>query len=451
VRTDGTIDYVSAINAMYGGGLTPENNAAIPLLEAIGKEDGNGATALLLVRQALGMKREPRMGRLVSLFEFVRVSERDGFDREAFGKEESFCSDNPWTADRSPMIAKWLTTVQEQLDLFVSGSRRDRFFVPLVGEGSHAMVMNAQYAYFNAMRELCNGLKLRAMLRLGSNDLDGFRSDALALIRLGRVSSESPTMVQKLVATGCEAIGLATVRAGATTGLLSAEQCRDLLADVRAMPPSSPIIDSIDHAERFNMLDVLGTFAAYGPAQAGRLMKGDAMGVRPLAPSGKDWDAGMRRVNQWYDRMIDAGKLATHSERSAAADRVVRDAEEFKNKYSGILSPLAPLESRFVPIMLPAFARGMTGQTRILTDRHLTELALALRAIRSDRGNYPAKLEELSPKYVKNVPVDPFSEQPLLYRLEGAGYLLYSIGPNGKDDHGSAEPAGDDLSVRAAK
>jgi hypothetical protein len=57
----------------------------------------------------------------------------------------------------------------------------------------------------------------------------------------------------------------------------------------------------------------------------------------------------------------------------------------------------------------------------------------------------------LTPKYLAQVPRDLFSGKPLIYRPAGNGYLLYSVGVNGKDEGGRSsddEPAGDDLSVR---
>ena len=66
----------------------------------------------------------------------------------------------------------------------------------------------------------------------------------------------------------------------------------------------------------------------------------------------------------------------------------------------------------------------------------LTRLAFALAAYRADRGTYPAKLADLVPKYVAKVPQDIFSAAELHYRPEGGGYLLYSVGVNGKDDGG---------------
>jgi hypothetical protein len=46
---------------------------------------------------------------------------------------------------------------------------------------------------------------------------------------------------------------------------------------------------------------------------------------------------------------------------------------------------------------------------------------------------------------------DIFSGNPLIYRPSETGYLLYSVGPNGKDDGGRGpddDPSGDDLVIR---
>ena len=46
-------------------------------------------------------------------------------------------------------------------------------------------------------------------------------------------------------------------------------------------------------------------------------------------------------------------------------------------------------------------------------------------------------MAELTPKYLPAPALDPFSlGKPLLYRRNGSGYVLYSIGPDGKDDGG---------------
>jgi hypothetical protein len=64
-------------------------------------------------------------------------------------------------------------------------------------------------------------------------------------------------------------------------------------------------------------------------------------------------------------------------------------------------------------------------------------VALALQAYQREHGHYPDKLEALTPTCLARVPDDPFADGGALrYRLQENGYLLYSIGPDGKDNGG---------------
>lgn len=75
----------------------------------------------------------------------------------------------------------------------------------------------------------------------------------------------------------------------------------------------------------------------------------------------------------------------------------------------------------------------------------LLAIALALRAYRAERGRYPVRLADLvSAGYLERVPADPFARAPfgapLAYKpakKDGNGYVLYSVGPDGKDDGGT--------------
>jgi hypothetical protein len=65
----------------------------------------------------------------------------------------------------------------------------------------------------------------------------------------------------------------------------------------------------------------------------------------------------------------------------------------------------------------------------------LTAVALEqFRALHDHR--YPASLAELTPSLCAATPTDPYDGQPLRYKTKNDGYLLYSIGPDLKDDAG---------------
>jgi hypothetical protein len=451
-RPGGTIDYVAALNELCAKGVTRDNNIAIPLLEACGRGRQGDVAALLRVRLALDMA--PDAGEaFVTLHAFAEANwrEADGGNWAEAENKLFELTKGPWTADQSPLAARWLDAVAKPLDTLVAGSWRDHFYVPLVCEREPATILRTQYAYLTPMRELANALKARALLRLGAGDYDGYRRDTVALLRLGRLASRAPTLIQKLVAIGCEALALSTIDAAAGGTALTAGQCEQLQADLHALPPAAPLTDCFAYAERFQMLDYLVMCAVHGPIQASRLMSGDPVNLRAIDTSAKDWNAALRRTNQWFDRLADVGSKPTFAQRSQAADAVSRDLDKLDQKYSGVFRAFMPIEERMLVIMLPSVGRAYQTETRLAVARDETEIALALRACQAREGKYPQRLADLSPKYLRSVPTDQFTDQPLIYRPDpdGAGYLLYSVGPNNRDDNGKeAEYGADDLPVR---
>ena len=66
-----------------------------------------------------------------------------------------------------------------------------------------------------------------------------------------------------------------------------------------------------------------------------------------------------------------------------------------------------------------------------------TMLGLAVERFRNlHNGALPAKLEELTPALIPEIPRDPFDDQPMRYQKLERGFCVYSVGPNGKDDGG---------------
>jgi hypothetical protein len=66
----------------------------------------------------------------------------------------------------------------------------------------------------------------------------------------------------------------------------------------------------------------------------------------------------------------------------------------------------------------------------------IIQLRLAAWAYQSQHGAPPASAEALVPTYLTAVPRDPFADLPLVYRVKGGRAIVYSRGPDGKDDGG---------------
>ena len=79
------------------------------------------------------------------------------------------------------------------------------------------------------------------------------------------------------------------------------------------------------------------------------------------------------------------------------------------------------------------FKRVTRQQTQFLLGR----LGLATAAYHSDHDKYPDTLDALAPKYITEIPIDPFSGEPLKMIAVKNGLILYGIGPNLNDDQGT--------------
>jgi hypothetical protein len=105
-------------------------------------------------------------------------------------------------------------------------------------------------------------------------------------------------------------------------------------------------------------------------------------------------------------------------------------------------------------LIVPGVTKVQHAADRAEQTQNNLHLAFALAAYKADNKQYPKNLDALAPKYLPEVPADLFSGKAMIYRPEANGYLLYSVGPNGKDDAGVTrddEPPGDDIGVRVPR
>jgi hypothetical protein len=87
-------------------------------------------------------------------------------------------------------------------------------------------------------------------------------------------------------------------------------------------------------------------------------------------------------------------------------------------------------------ITLPVFSGGHQSLDRLIAEVAAMRGALALRAYQIEHGQYPDSLAQLRAAGGWEIPEDPFTGKELIYRRQGQGYILYSVGPNFKDDGG---------------
>ncbi|MHC4584145.1 MAG: DUF1700 domain-containing protein [Planctomycetota bacterium] len=88
-------------------------------------------------------------------------------------------------------------------------------------------------------------------------------------------------------------------------------------------------------------------------------------------------------------------------------------------------------------IQIPALERIGQIAWRMKSGREALLAVLAVMRYGKEKGGYPVGLDELVREgYLKKLPMDPYSDGPLVYRKTESGFLLYSLGTNLTDEGG---------------
>jgi hypothetical protein len=268
--------------------------------------------------------------------------------------------------------------------------------------------------------------------------------DVLTARRFVALFSQSPMSVAHNVAYYGDMAVSRAARALAAR-LSTAADLRSLAEALDRLPPLAPIADIYDRQERFMHLDSLQYISRLDPKRAIRALdayvdpssrsRGWSLEIRGYFPI--DYDAHMRALNGFVDRLVAALNEPTYPARQAAIARWKASTGSLPL----LLRTAAFLPDANVDIML----RPARLLDRANAERDLTRVAIALDRHKIDTGHYPASLDELAPKYLPQVPADLYTLKPFIYQVTSAGYTLASAGPNMADDGGK----GDDLVVSA--
>jgi hypothetical protein len=88
-------------------------------------------------------------------------------------------------------------------------------------------------------------------------------------------------------------------------------------------------------------------------------------------------------------------------------------------------------------VTVPALLNVIENYPRRAADLKATALMLAIRQFEQAEHRLPSSLQELVPKYIAQVPIDPFDGAPLRFRVRADHqWIIYSVGPNQTDEGG---------------
>lgn len=467
IREDGTVDYTAALNNALKDDVTPENNAAVLIVKAIGPNpDGMEYDFHVRLCEAMGVTPLPADAPGAVSF----GKEGYGFEAPAEGSEfkdlfeiQDRAMDRPWQKNELSNAARWIELNETALDLVSQAVLKPGYFRPIISDEEHEdLLVYALLPDVQASREIGRCLMARAMLHLGEKNYQAAADDLLTLHRFARKIAQGATLVENLVGYALEGIAFQGDNRLIQQPDLPLDVCqkyRQQLSEIESFPS---LAKPLDLGERFLALQILLQIATtrLDAETLESLSTGDSQGqlLEELSQhSNLDWDLVFREVNSAYDQVV---QILNESSRE---DRIRNLKAHYKSLNLGEINPnlLRMLKSRradriskeqitktfvraFLGMLLPAIDACSRAETRTRTYYELSLIGLQLREIQLKTGSYPATLPEQT--------LDAFSGQPYQYRVDEEEFTLYSVGENGRDDGGlgynnDEDPETDDLPV----
>jgi hypothetical protein len=259
-------------------------------------------------------------------------------------------------------------------------------------------------------REAGRVLRVRSRLRRLEGDHPGAARDAVRLVQLGTALSGRRTPSALLSAVGLDSIAVDELRR--VIPKLGAREATSILDQLQDALEDRPSYAEVTRHDGLLHLKFMDEYRA-------DLMAG--LGDQEVPEDWPELD---------FERMRSGVALAY--------TRLNQEAREPLWKWQIPDPPSYPWSRTRVEFEDMPFGRTWftTGYTlgKLRAELHLTMVALAAQAYRQHNGALPRSLKELTPRYIDEIPADPFTPGPLRARMADGDLTVYSVGPDGDDD-----------------
>jgi hypothetical protein len=288
---------------------------------------------------------------------------------------------------------------------------------------------------FQKTRQVVDLLRLDAARLAHDGKLDDALASCRAALAAGRSMGHEPSLIVQLVAIAGERLawtGMERVLGQGEASEPALRACQEALADEGGQPSLLTALRS----ERAFEFEVIGWLVA-GDTRRLALSKDQTVAETVKNPFGR---SGLWLVNGWLQEN-QAVNLELMTEMVEAAKMPVEEQvprfQELEAKAKALRSAGWP-RGRYVlaALAIPAAVRVAQSFHRLEAERRCAITAMAVERYRLAHKRWPDSLKELVPALLAKVPTDPYDGQPLRFRRLEDGVVIYSIGPDGKDNGG---------------
>lgn len=301
-----------------------------------------------------------------------------------------------------------------------------------------------QLPHLMGMKMVCQRLSLEACAELAASQSEQALADVKLILSLADSVKSEPWLVSYVVRVACLQITIQPVWEGVaehrwTDAQLQELQARFLSYDYPAdmkmalKAERATVVLTVDLAKKNGAGILAGDTAQDETEKWPNPTLLNLIGR--LIPSG--W-YHLEKLNYctFFDAMMEG--VVAPAEKTVSPQRVISNANELNLQLYSAGSASVIVHHRIIATLGVAGIINVPSKAAVAqTAANQAALACALERYRLANGQFPDKLEALTPQFIARLPNDVIGGQPYKYRRTGDGqFVLYSVGWNEKDDGG---------------
>jgi len=363
---------------------------------------------------------------------------------------------NQVTAEDKRLITNWLAENKEIVDLLRAGNAKPYYWQQYEGDVEPMRVLSMRD--LSMFRKLAWVLCWRAEFRAANGDYEQVFEDIKCIYRLGQHLRGDKPLVEQLVGMAIVGLAIERLRDILGQGRIEAAVLSELQNDLEKGTYGKDFTLSFkavkilfyDEIQRCFTADTLDGGHLYFPRLV-RFGYLDELISKDEKGRGLELSEVFLRIALFPGEWPIAARILftqpNRQETMAMAERLYAFLEEVSVKSpaqchaEGIDITERVREIVKGNLLLEILMPGIGNVNRISfaakAGFESTLVIIGLLRYSQDKGFYPESLEQLAKAgYIKEVPIDPWSDKALIYRKTGDNFILYSVGRNFVDDGG---------------
>jgi hypothetical protein len=343
-------------------------------------------------------------------------------------------------------IRQWLDKNREALKLIEQGTEKPYYWQTFQCDpGDNNSMLSVLLPYLGEYRTLAYGLRWRAYLSAEDKQYEKAFADLLTIYKFGKHQKTDGILVQSLVGTAIEALSVNTARTILYKHDIGAQQLESFYNNLQTIvcnenfvvDPSIEKLTEYDEIQRcfteshFGFehiyLKRLFTFRDFLSHNDRNALSITVQNL-PAAFNVLFTHPGKQQTRQMTDAFFDFWEQAATE---TPFELKGRDLEK---------ETTALIKGNFLlKILAPAMQRVAVLSWRNKAEVEGTLTIIEILRFKQEKGRLPDDLQELvTAGYLKSLPIDPYSDKPLVYKKTQNGFTYYSLGQDFNDNGGKA-------------